>query len=683
MGQTDLFGTEKISKILLKLAPPVMLAQLIQALYNIIDSLFIGRYSDSGLTALSIIYPLQLLMIALAVGTGVGINTVMAAKLGVGNEKEADEYAGVGTPLAGFMWLLFAVICWFAMPFYAKMSTNSEVIIHDVIVYGRIVCVFSFGLFLESIWTKVLQSCGDMKTPMTAQIIGAITNIVLDPLLIFGMFGFPKMGIAGAAVATVSGQIMAALIVMKKGFRKSPHRQVYPHHIAKIFQLGIPNILMQSAYTFYILGLNLILATFSDQAVTALGLYYKWQTFFFIPLGAMQTCIVPVISYNYAARNIERCKKTLSASIVFGMSLMALGTLCFVCIPSQMLRVFTSDELVIAIGRVGFRFVGISFLPMVTSLIFPVFFQAVGSSLKSSLLTVIRTVVLFVPLAYLFSRFGLNWFWLTYPVTEVITSLTGAYFYRQFLNKDYVRETEASGGKNITDVTAATHISAATAGADSTGSHDNIDNLDNPDIALKPSKPGVIITIAREHGSSGKQIGKCVANALGIPFYYKEMITLAAKESGLNREFISDIHKNSPDIMRDLYLSSNAVQYAIKAQDAIIREIAENGSCVIVGRAADYILKDYDNVVRIFIHAPQDYRIQRVMDVYGDTPKEARVNIERSDKARASYYEHISGTHWGDARNYELTVDSSDGVEKTAQFIVRYITGHTQTDSAV
>lgn len=683
MGQTDLFGTEKISKILLKLAPPVMLAQLIQALYNIIDSLFVGRYSDSGLTALSIIYPLQLLMIALAVGTGVGINTVMAAKLGVGNEKEADEYAGVGTPLAGFMWLLFAVICWFAMPFYAKMSTNSEVIIHDVIVYGRIVCVFSFGLFLESIWTKVLQSCGDMKTPMTAQIIGAITNIVLDPLLIFGMFGFPKMGIAGAAVATVSGQIMAALIVMKKGFRKSPHRQVYPHHIAKIFQLGIPNILMQSAYTFYILGLNLILATFSDQAVTALGLYYKWQTFFFIPLGAMQTCIVPVISYNYAARNIERCKKTLSASIVFGMSLMALGTLCFVCIPSQMLRVFTSDELVIAIGRVGFRFVGISFLPMVTSLIFPVFFQAVGSSLKSSLLTVIRTVVLFVPLAYLFSRFGLNWFWLTYPVTEVITSLTGAYFYRQFLNKDYVRETEASGGKNITDVTAATHISAATAGADNTGSHDNIDNLDNPDIALKPSKPGVIITIAREHGSSGKQIGKCVANALGIPFYYKEMIALAAKESGLNREFISDIHKNSPDIMRDLYLSSNAVQYAIKAQDAIIREIAENGSCVIVGRAADYILKDYDNVVRIFIHAPQDYRIQRVMDVYGDTPKEARVNIERSDKARASYYEHISGTHWGDARNYELTVDSSDGVEKTAQFIVRYITGHTQTDSAV
>ena len=193
---------------------------------------------------------------------------------------------------------------------------------------------------------------------------------------------------------------------------------------------------MQSAYTFYILGLNLILATFSDQAVTALGLYYKWQTFFFIPLSAMQTCIVPVVSFNFAAENIERCKKTLRTAIGFGLALMALGTLCFVLIPEQMLRVFTTDALVVEIGKVGFRFVGVSFLPMVTSLIFPVFFQAVGYGLKSALLTVIRTVVLFVPLGYLFSRLGLNWFWMTYPVTEVITSTVGAIFYRQFLTRN-------------------------------------------------------------------------------------------------------------------------------------------------------------------------------------------------------------------------------------------------------
>lgn len=433
---SQLYGTEKISEILFKLAPPVMLAQLIQALYNIVDSLFVGNYSDSGLTALSIIYPIQLLMIAVAVGTGVGVNTVMASKLGIGQKKEADEYAGVGTPLAVVLWLIFAIVCWLIMPAFAKMSTSDEAVITDVISYGRIVCVFSFGLFLESIWTKVLQANGDMKTPMLAQIFGAVTNIILDPLLIFGMFGLPQMGISGAAIATIAGQIVSALIVLKKGYRKSPAKSAYPRCIKKIFQMGIPNILMQSAYTFYILGLNLILSTFSDQAVTALGLYYKWQTFFFIPLGAMQTCIVPIVSFNYAARNIERCRKTLSTSLYFGWALMLIGVICFLTIPSQMLQVFTQDVLVIEIGTVGFRFVGISFLPMVTSLTYPVFFQAVGSSLKSSLLTVIRTVVLFVPLGYLFSRFGLNYFWLTFPITEIITSIVGFIFYRQFLQKE-------------------------------------------------------------------------------------------------------------------------------------------------------------------------------------------------------------------------------------------------------
>lgn len=439
MDTTEFFGREKISKILFKLAPPVMLAQLIQALYNIVDSLFVGHYSHSGLTALSVIYPIQLLMIALAVGTGVGINTAMAAKLGAGSREKADEFAGVASPLAIALWFLFALVSWFVMPAYARMSTSSEAVIRDVVVYGRIVCVLSFGLFLESVWTKVLQANGDMKTPMIAQIVGAVINIIIDPLLIFGLFGLPEMGIAGAAAATVAGQIAAAAIVARKAYRPSPARQLYPRYITSIFRLGIPNILMQSAYTFYIFGLNLILAAFSDQAVTALGLYYKWQTFFFIPLGAMQTCIVPVISFNYAARNIDRCKNVLTSAVIFGIALMLVGTLCFDLIPSQMLRVFTSDELVVKIGTVGFRIIGLSFPPLVTSLIFPVFFQAVGSSLKSSLLTVVRTLVLFVPLGFVFSRFGLDRFWLTFPVTEVLTTCVGIVFFRQFLSKNTVR----------------------------------------------------------------------------------------------------------------------------------------------------------------------------------------------------------------------------------------------------
>lgn len=437
----DYFGTEKISKILLKMAPPVMLAQLIQALYNIVDSLFVGKYSNSGLTALSIVYPMQLLMIALAVGTGVGINTVMAAKLGVGQNEKANEYAGVAAPLAIALWFIFAAACYALMPVLAIASTSDANVISDVIAYGRIVCVFSFGLFLESVWTKVLQARGDMKTPMIAQILGAVTNIILDPLLIFGLFGLPKLGISGAAIATVAGQVVAALIVMKKGFEKSPSIKKYPAYVAQIFKLGLPNILMQSAYTFYIFGLNLILATFSDAAVTVLGLYYKWQTFFFIPLGAMQTCIVPVISYNYAAKDLSRCKKTLNESIIFGFVLMFLGTLCFNIIPEPMLRFFSSDEEVVKIGVTAFRIIGWSFIPLVTSLTYPVLFQAVGKSFKSSILTIIRTVVLFVPLGYLLSLIGLDYFWLTYPITDGITSVVGFIMQKNFFKK-------ASAGEN-------------------------------------------------------------------------------------------------------------------------------------------------------------------------------------------------------------------------------------------
>ena len=429
---SSFFGTEKISKILIKIAPPVMLAQLIQALYNIVDSFFVGKNSESGLTALSIIYPIQLLMIAIAVGTGVGINTCIAHYMGLGEEKKARDIAGIGTPLAIVLWFLFALVCYIAMPAYARMSTDSVEVIDKVITYGRIVSVFSIGLFAESIWTKVLQADGDMKTPMYAQILGAITNIILDPILIFGMFHIPAMGIAGAAIATVVGQIVAALIVMKRGYRRSPSINVYGRGLAKIYKMGIPNILMQSAYTFYILGLNLILAGFSDQAVTALGLYYKWQTIFFIPLGSLQTCIVPILSFNYAAGSFDRCKKTLSTSLIYGMALMFIGTLCFEFIPVQMLGVFTSDQRVIDIGAWGFHIIGVGFIPMVTSLIYPVFFQAVGKPVTSSLLTVVRTVILFVPLGYLFSKLGLTYFWLTFPVTEVLTTITGAVMYKRF-----------------------------------------------------------------------------------------------------------------------------------------------------------------------------------------------------------------------------------------------------------
>ena len=189
-------------------------------------------------------------MMALAIGTGVGINTAMGARFGVGKREAAQEFAGIGTPLAGILWLLFAVVSWLLMPAYASLSSPSPEVVEEVVIYGRIVCVFRFGLFFESIWTKILQAQGDMRTPMAAQILGAVTNIGLDPLLIFGLFGLPEMGIAGAAVATVIGQVAAALVVMKKGYRKSPAKEAYPRRVAEIFRLGTPNIPMVTSLVF-------------------------------------------------------------------------------------------------------------------------------------------------------------------------------------------------------------------------------------------------------------------------------------------------------------------------------------------------------------------------------------------------------------------------------------------------
>ncbi len=284
------------------------------------------------------------------------------------------------------------------MPFYAQISTNSQEIIDEVIVYGRIVCVFSFGLFFESIWTKVMQATGNMKIPMIAQIAGAFVNIAVDPLLIFGIRFFRKMGIAGAAIATVVGQIAAALNCNEKRLQKITKISKYKEYIKENLPLRFSEYSYAVCIHIVYIRIKSNIKGIFRSGSTALGLYYKWQTIFFIPLGAMQTCIVPVISFNYSAGNRERCGKTLKDSVILGMVLMLIGVLCFEIMPDVLMGTFSKDSEVIRIGSYALRVIAVSFIPMVTSLIFPVFFQAIGSAFKSSALTILRTIVLFVPL---------------------------------------------------------------------------------------------------------------------------------------------------------------------------------------------------------------------------------------------------------------------------------------------
>ena len=431
---TDLFRTEKIPKILLKIAPPVMLAQLIQAMYNIVDSFFVGQYSANSLTALSVIYPLQLIIIALAVGTSVGVNTYMARQYAQKFQQKAEEAAGTGMVLEFMTWLIFAVLAAVFMRPYVMTSAKSPEAIEDAVIYGRIVCIGSIGAFLEGNWTKVHQSKGNMRRPMIAQTVGALTNIVLDPIMIFGLGPVPQMGVAGAAYATVCGQVAAAVITAFGGVRRPPEFRKMKVYIKQIYWLGYASILQQAMYTVYIVILNAILAGFSDSAVTVLGLYYKMQTFFFIPLMGLQTCIVPVLSFNYATKSYGRCRETMKDSYLFSCGFMLIGGVCFVFFPVELLRIFSDSSEVIAIGKTAFPIIGSSFIPAVFSLMTPVFFQAIGNGRVSLFLSVMRQIFCLIPIFWALSLLGLQFTWFAFPISEVLVGVTGMGVYWRTIN---------------------------------------------------------------------------------------------------------------------------------------------------------------------------------------------------------------------------------------------------------
>ena len=434
-SEGEFFGTEPVGKILLKIAPPVMLAQLIQAMYNIVDSFFVGNYSDEALTALAVIFPIQFIIAALAIGTGTGVNIYMANRYALNRKKTAEHTAGTGTALAVVTWAVFALVSALLMRPYVMTSAKTPLAVEYAVIYGNIVCIGSLAAFLEGNWTKIHQARGNMRRPMIAQVIGALINIILDPFLIFGIGFFPEMGVAGAAIATVLGQIAAAAITCAGAVKKPPKFKVMLSCAQKIYRFGYPSIMMQALYTVYIVALNIILAGFSDSAVTVLGLYYKMQSFFFIPLFGLQTCIVPVISFNYAQESYERCKDIMRDTFLICMAFMSVGIVCFVFFPDFVIGLFSHSAEVHEIGNVAFPIIGLSFISAVFSLIMPVFFQAIGSGVKSLMLSLTRQIFCLLPSFWLFLLIGLNYAWIAFPVSETIAGGIGLILYFRQVQK--------------------------------------------------------------------------------------------------------------------------------------------------------------------------------------------------------------------------------------------------------
>lgn len=417
-----------VPKLLFKMSPPVMLALLIQSIYNIADSFFVARYSTEGLTALSIIYPVQLLITALATGTGAGVNILISRLDGRGETETQHDIIKSGLFLNMFHFLIFAFVGNILANTYFSLSTGNTVVKTQGILYSRIIFSGSFGLFIESICTKILQARGNMMLPMIAQVTGSVVNIVLDIILIFGTIHIPALGIMGAAIATVIGQWIAMEITLLTVMKKYSLRGKLKSNVCKqIYSNGTGSIVTQSLCTIYIVGLNIILKIFTEDAVTVLGIYYKIQSFFFIPLLGFQQVLLPLFSYHYGAGNSRRNKEILKYSMIFSVTIMAVATGIFFAFPEKLVHIFSTGPAIVAIGKYALPVISISFVFAGVTIVITSYLQGIAHIKTSLFIIVLRQIVLLVPLAWVFHFISLNAVWWTFPVTEIIASIAGIF----------------------------------------------------------------------------------------------------------------------------------------------------------------------------------------------------------------------------------------------------------------
>lgn len=419
-------GVMPVGKLLISMSLPAMFSMFIQAMYNIVDSVFVAQLGEHALTAVSLAFPIQTLMIAVSIGTGVGLSSLISRKLGEHNFEEADNAATHGMLLMFFSFLAFCIFgLFFSHPFIASFTDNEEIISMGS-SYVFVVTVFSFGSFLQIGSEKILQATGNMIYPMLFQLIGAVSNIILDPIFIFGMFGLPAMGVFGAAVATVTGQILAMVYSMYvMFFRKHEVRISFcsfhldTSMIKKIYSVGFPSIIMQSISSILTIGLNNILIAFSSAAVSVLGVYFKLQSFVFMPVFGLGQGAMPIIGYNFGARNSKRLLSTLKISMSIAAGIMAVGTAIFWIFPEQLLHMFNASEEMLSIGVPALRIISTSFLFSSVGISNSNFFQAVGEGKKSLFVSILRQLVIILPLAWIFARFfSLNAVWYAFPIAE-------------------------------------------------------------------------------------------------------------------------------------------------------------------------------------------------------------------------------------------------------------------------
>ena len=436
-------GTMPENKLLLSMAVPMMISMLVQALYNIVDSIFVSRICEDALTAVSMAFPWQNIVIAIAVGFGVGINALLSRALGQKNDERVNQVAVNGLLLAGLSYLLVLVAGLIGIRAYMRTQTDIETIVNYGITYLNICILCSFGVFVEITFERFLQATGRTVYSMITQLTGAITNIILDPILIFGLLGFPKLGIAGAAWATVIGQCVGAVVAVMLNHFKNPEVHLRLRHIrpngrlmGEITAISIPSIIMSCISSLTCFVMNLILITFSSTAVAVFGVYFKLQSFVFMPVFGLNNGMVPIIAYNYGAQKPERIHKTIRLGMVYAVAIMLVGLLVFQLIPKELLLMFDASDAMLEIGAPALRIMSLAFVFAGIGIVSGSSCQAFGYSVYSMLISIARQIVVLIPAAYLLSLTGvLRSIWFAFPIAEIFSLILSLFFLRTTLKK--------------------------------------------------------------------------------------------------------------------------------------------------------------------------------------------------------------------------------------------------------
>lgn len=444
--QTNKMAVKPMTPLLLGMAFPPMISMLIQSLYNIVDSMFVAQVSENALTAVSLAFPIQSLIIAVSVGIGVGVNSYISRKLGEHDHKEANSTAMHGMILATIASLLFALFGLLGTSWFLGMFTSDPLILNDAISYMHIVVYFSFTSFYYILIEKIFQSTGNMIVPMSIQAVGALTNIILDPIMIFGYFGFPALGVSGAAIATVTAQFLCMILsfyflLWRKqevtlDFKNFKFRG---YTIKQILTIGIPNACMNALGSFLVMGLNSILVQFSNTAVSLYGVYYKLQTFVFMPASGLTQGAMPIMGYNYGSKDRTRLVDCLKVSILVTFIIMCVGIAIFQFFPSQLLLLFNASEDMLGMGITALRVISISYLPATLGFILPTLFQSMGKGVESLIVFLLRQFVITLPLSYILSNMmGIEGIWISFIIAETVAALVSIFFFLRIYKKEAI-----------------------------------------------------------------------------------------------------------------------------------------------------------------------------------------------------------------------------------------------------